>query len=88
MLTLNVIYNDSTSYILDIINEFEKKVYLELYNLDKPRQRTKVRKLREDHGTKNVPLLVFQDENLDYFDAIWPEYVPDWREEIIKIINK
>ena len=35
-------------------------------------------------GTKNVPLVVIADENLNEIDAIWSENNPDW----LKVINK
>ena len=36
------------------------------------------------HGTKNVPLIVFEDENLQEVSAIWSEQNPDWKSEILK----
>jgi hypothetical protein len=35
-------------------------------------------------GTAKVPLLVFEDENLKEYTAIWSEQNPDWTKEIIK----
>ena len=39
------------------------------------------------HGTKEVPLIVFADENLQEVSAIWSEQKPDWKEEILKNLN-
>lgn len=38
----------------------------------------------ERYGTKNIPLVVFEDENLQEYGAIWSESNPDWKSEIIK----
>ena len=40
------------------------------------------------HGTPNVPLIVFKDENLKEYAAIWSESNPDWLAEINKILNE
>ena len=37
-------------------------------------------------GTKLLPLIVFEDENLKEYNAIWSERNPDWAEEINKIL--
>ena len=42
----------------------------------------------ERHGTSQVPLVVFENENLDEFAAIWSENNPNWLEEIQKILTK
>ena len=42
----------------------------------------------ERHGTKQVPLIVFEDENLQECSAIWNEQDPDWKEEIIKKLRE
>ena len=39
-------------------------------------------------GTKNVPLVVFENENLDEYAAIWSEQNPDWEKEISDKLNE
>ena len=41
----------------------------------------------ERYGTRNFPLLVFEDENLEEYGAIWSESKPDWEKEIIKKLS-
>ena len=41
----------------------------------------------EDFGTTNLPLIIFQDENLKDIFAIWSENNPDWEKEILNKLN-
>ena len=79
-----VIYNNETEFILEIINKHVKKEFLELYNISYRKDRRKAKEILERHGTKNVPLIVFEDENLEECYAIWSESKPDWEKEIIE----
>lgn len=88
MKTISVIYNKDTSFIVDIANEFEKVSYLEFLNIDYTKDKRKARKLQEDFGSQNLPLLVFEDENLEYCGAIWSEENPNWKDKIIKLLKK
>lgn len=82
MKTLKVLYNKDTDFILDTVNKFKDKAYLEFYDTGNYNQRGKVRALQEDYGTKNLPLVIFEDENLHSIAAIWAENNPDWEKEI------
>ena len=42
----------------------------------------------ERHGTKKLPLIVLEDENLKEYAAIWSEQNPDWKVELIKKMNE
>lgn len=88
MKVLKVIYDDDTSFILDIVNNIPYKVCIETFNINDYRQKKKVLPIMVRHGTKNIPLIVFEDENLQEFTAIWSEQNPDWKKEIIKILQK
>jgi len=88
MKTLKVLYNKDTDFILNIANKFKDKVYLETYDANNYNQRGKVRVLQEDYGTKNLPLVIFEDENLHSIAAIWSENNPDWEKEIDNKIKK
>ena len=79
-----VIYNNETEFILEIINKHVKQEFLELYNISYRKDRRKAKEILERHGTKNVPLIVFEDENLQEVSAIWSEQNPDWKSEILK----
>lgn len=87
MKTIKVVYNNSTDFILKIVDKFKDQCYIELYNFDIYKEKRKVRVLQEDYGTKNFPFLVFEDENLRGIGAIWSENSPDWEKEINKILN-
>lgn len=88
MKIIKVIYNSDTSFILDIIKKINRKVYIDSYNLDVNKERKKAIPIMTRHGTKNVPLLVFENENLEEYAAIWSESNPDWKTEITnKLIN-
>ena len=78
-----VIYNNETEFILEIINKHVKQEFLELYNISYRKDRRKAKEILERHGTKNVPLIIFENENLEECDAIWSESKPDWEKEII-----
>lgn len=84
MKVLKIVYNNETKFILDVIKDIKIKNYHECYNLDIFKDRKKAIPLMTRFGTKNVPLVVLLDENLNEIDAIWSEDNPDWKE----VINK
>ena len=88
MKVLKVVYDDNTISILDIIQDITVKVALETYNINDYKQKKKALPIMTRHGTTNVPLLVFADENLDEYAAIWSESTPNWSAEINKILNE
>ena len=87
MKTIKVIYNDSTNFIIDIVDKFKNQAYIESYNFNIYKDKRKIRVLQEDYGTKNFPFLIFEDENLKGVAAIWSESNPDWEKEIHKILE-
>jgi hypothetical protein len=88
MLTIRVLYDNNTDFIVPIVNNFKEVAYIELLNMSTSKKRSKIRKLQEDFGSKNFPLIIFQDENLINFNAIWSENTPDWNIEITKKLNE
>ena len=88
MKVLTVIYDDATDYIIKIVDNIEKKVLIEKLTLEVYKQRKKAIPIMTRFGTTNVPLIVFADENLDEYAAIWSEENPDWSTEINNILNK
>jgi hypothetical protein len=84
---LKVVYNDETSFILKVIEELEIK-HVEFYNIDDYRQKKKALPIMTRNGTRLVPLIVFEDENIEEYTAIWAEQKPDWKEEIIKKLQE
>lgn len=88
MKILKVIYNNDTKFILDIVNNLTIKVYIESYDAGHHKEKKKAIPIMTRHGTTNVPLIVFEDENLDEYAAIWSETNPDWLKEINKILNE
>lgn len=89
MKIIKVIYSNNTDFILDIVNSIEQKVYKEFYNIDINKEKKKAIPIMVRHGTKNTPLIVFENENLEEYSAIWSESNPkDWKIEITnKLIN-
>jgi hypothetical protein len=87
MKILKVIYDDDTKFILDIVRNLPVKVYLEEYTISDYRQKKKALTIMTRHGTCNVPLVVFEDENLEEYAAVWSESSPDWHAAINIILN-
>ena len=87
MKTLIVIYDIKSEFILDLIEKYSKVLYIEKYSWDIYNNRRKIKFYQEELGSKNYPLLVFEDENLELIAAIWSESSPDWEKEIKKIIE-
>ena len=87
MKIIKVIYDDKTTFINKIIDNITEKVIIERFTLEDYKQRKKALPIMTRHGTTNVPLVVFADENLDEYAAVWSEQKPDWELEINKILK-
>ena len=87
MKIIKVIYDDKTTFINKIIDNITEKVIVERFTLEDYKQRKKALPIMTRHGTMNVPLVVFADENLDEYAAVWSEQKPDWELEINKILK-
>ena len=81
---IKVIYDNNSNYIVEIIKGISNITLVEYYNIDVNREKRKAMPIMVRHGTKNVPLIVFEDENLQEVSAIWSEQNPDWKSEILK----
>ena len=81
---IKVIYDNNSNYIVEIIKEISNITLVEYYNIDINQEKRKAIPIMVRHGTKNVPLIVFEDENLQEVSAIWSEQNPDWKSEILK----
>lgn len=89
MKTIKVYYSTYKKEILGVLEGLNQRAFVEVYNLNSRRDMAKVRKAMEDYGTKTLPLVVFEDENLDGVAAIWSEQKPaNWRDEIEKILKE
>ena len=88
MKIIKVIYNSESEFILGIVDTVPAKHIIEKYNMDFHKDKKKAREILERHGTKNLPLIVFENENLDEYAAIWSEQTPDWRVEINNKLNE
>lgn len=86
MKILKVVYDNDSKFILDITRAIPVKLYQEEYNISNYKEKRKALPIMTRNGTKSVPLLVFGDENLVEYAAIWSETNPDWKEEINKIL--
>lgn len=88
MKVLTVIYDDKTEYITKIVDNIQEKILIEKLTLEDYKQRKKAIPIMTRHGTTNVPLIVFSDENLDEYAAIWSEENPDWEKKIIEKLKE
>lgn len=88
MKIIKVIYDSNSTFILDIVNSFNKSAIIELLNVDSRNDKKSVMGLQSRFGTKKVPLLVFCNENLEEVDAIWSENNPDWKLDIKNKLKK
>ena len=84
MKIVKIVYSEETKFILDIMSRINIKHIAELYDVSFHKDKKKAREIMERYGTKNIPLVVFEDENLQEYGAIWSESNPDWKSEIIK----
>ena len=84
MKIIKVVYDDSTDFILNTVFLFEKQAIVEYYNTGVNKEEKSARVIQTNYGTKNVPLVVFEDENQEGYAAIYSENNPDWKKEIEK----
>ena len=66
----------------------EKEEQRKGVNDDFHKDKKKAKEIMERYGTKNTPLIVFEDENLQEISAIWNESKPNWVETIQKEFDK
>ncbi|MGV8961937.1 MAG: hypothetical protein ACOH2V_00970 [Candidatus Saccharimonadaceae bacterium] len=86
MKILKIVYDKNTLDILNVVDKIPVKVYVETFNISNYKEKKKAIPIMTRHGTSNVPLLVFEDENLEEYAAVWSESKPDWLVEINKIL--
>lgn len=85
MRVIRVVYNNKTKFILEILEEFNETFIVETYSMDKRKEVKTARTIQENMGTKNVPLISIEDENLEIVAGIYSETKPDWK---IELTNK
>lgn len=78
MKVIKVVYSEKDKSILDVVQIYSASCVIEAYNINHHKQEKKGRPILTRHGTKNTPLIVFEDENLIEVAAIWSETNPDW----------
>lgn len=88
MKVIKIIYDKNTSYINDIVDSVEHNVVIEKFNLDNHKQAREARSIMVRFGTTNLPLIVFEDENLIEYAGIWSEENPNWKQRINEILDK
>lgn len=88
MKIIKVAFNNSHLELIETINSLSSPKLIELYNFDTRKGKKKAREMMERFGTKNLPLIVFENENLEEYDAIWSEQNPDWKLEISKRLHE
>ena len=88
MKIIRVLYDKSTKFILDIVKDFEEEAIVKTINVESRHNFKQARAIQTNFGTKNLPLIVFEDENLEEVAGIWSESNPDWRKEIKLTLDK
>lgn len=88
MRIIRVVYSNKTKFILDIVEKFKARYIVETYNLDKRKEIKTAKTIQENMGTKNVPLISIEDENMEIVEGIYSETSPDWQTELIKKLIK
>jgi hypothetical protein len=86
MKIIKIVYSDQSKFILELVKQLTTKVYVESFNVSHYKEKKKAIPILTRHGTTNVPLIVFENENLEEYAAIWSESYPDWIVEINKIL--
>lgn len=87
MKVIKVIFDNKTNFIVDIVERIKTNSIREFYNLDVFKEKKKAIPIQTRFGSKNLPLIVFEDENSIEYNAIWAENNPNWEFEIYKILN-
>lgn len=72
MRVVKIVYDNNCKHIIELFKEFEDEIFLELYNYDSKERKNCIPILTR-FGTKNKPLVVFEDENQIEYGAIWAE---------------
>jgi hypothetical protein len=82
MKIIKVLYNKETDFILNIVAQFQAGNIIELFDADIHTNLKKIRPMQVRFGSKNYPLIIFENHNLEEVFAIWSEANPDWSEAI------
>ena len=72
MRIIKLIYNDECKDTIDLVSNIPRTI-LETYNYDHYKERKKAIPIMTRHGAKQLPFIVFEDENLEEYAAYWPE---------------
>lgn len=87
MRVLKVVYDNKTSFIVDIVNSIKGNYLVDFYSLNKRKEIKYAKEIQTELGTTKLPLIAFLDENFELVDGIWSENNPDWKNEILNKIN-
>lgn len=88
MKVIKVVFDNRSRFILDIVKYFSDRAIIDLINLDNRKTYKKAKSLQTNFGTKLLPLLIFEDENLEEVAALWSENNPDWEKDISKKLDE
>lgn len=73
MKVVKVAYNNDSEGVLNVFQDLSEKIVLETFNYDHHKERKHALVIMTNYGTKQLPLIVFEDENLEGYAAIWHE---------------
>lgn len=88
MKIIKVVYSNDTNFICNIVDNLPQKLFIEKFNVNNRKEMKTAFSILTRFGTKKLPLVVFEDENIIEYNAIWSERNPNWEEEINKILNE
>jgi len=85
MRVIKLVYNNETKdNVFSILDKVTYPIYLETYNFDNYKQRKNAILLMTRHGAKQLPILIFENENVVEYAAYWPESKKELTPELIQ----
>lgn len=82
MKILSVAFDNNTTFIVEIVKKFSNEVIINMHNNNFRTDRKSVKHIQNTLGSDKLPLIMFQDENMELIGGIWPESKPDWEIEL------
>lgn len=72
MRIIKLIYNNDTKATIDLVSNIPRTI-VELYNYDNYKDKKKAIPIMTRHGAKQLPFIVFENENQVEYAAYWSE---------------
>ncbi len=82
MRVIKVIYNSECKDVLELLKKVPR-IIIEKYDYGHYKERKNAVPIMTRHGAKQLPFLVFEDENNQEYAAYWPESKKELTLELI-----